>query len=242
MDKSSLDKFLKACKSYNDARKNMITLVIFTAINSILIPATNMYFLFGISLSSFGLLANSPGTSGFVLVIIYSIALVAAYVTFALLSKKHCWAMIVLLVMFSIDCIFTIVIIGRNNFFPIVDFILHTIYLISLAKAVAAGKTLNANFASGVAVTESEISTIYKKENAKEASRQKTATNPTAPQKDIFGYDVHTDSENQAELRCRCCGAPRKNTNAQFCEYCGAPFAGSANNYDDKDKNNKLRV
>ena len=236
MTEQEYQKYSKAQRNYSSARIEILLIIILTAVNMIVLPASGTYFVCSITLAtSFiaaaQLIKQSPsefdvpaelaeGVSATIIVL--AIIIVALYLLFFFLSKKKKGFLITLLVLFSIDTFFTLSNVFSDPTF-IIDIVIHAVSIYMLAKGVSSAKILQDHFAKGVAVTAKEIRGYFE-----ESQRKKAARTPQFKDDDPFGYGTSanpTAAKPQANVvtRCPSCGAPR-NGSDKFCPYCGTAY------------------
>ena len=186
MTEQEYQKYLKAQRNYSSARIEILLIIILTAVNMIVLPASGTYFVCSITLAtSFiaaaQLIKQSPsefdvpaelaeGVSATIIVL--AIIIVALYLLFFFLSKKKKGFLITLLVLFSIDTFFTLSNVFSDPTF-IIDIVIHAVSIYMLAKGVSSAKILQDHFAKGVAVTAKAESQPLKTEKKKEKKPKK---------------------------------------------------------------------
>lgn len=242
MTEQEYQKYSKAQRNYSSARIEILLIIILTAVNMIVLPASGTYFVCSITLAtSFiaaaQLIKQSPsefdvpaelaeGVSATIIVL--AIIIVALYLLFFFLSKKKKGFLITLLVLFSIDTFFTLSNVFSDPTF-IIDIVIHAVSIYMLAKGVSSAKILQDHFAKGVAVTAAEIRGYFEESQRKKAEEAvNRARTPQFKDDDPFGYGTSanpTAREPQANVvtRCPSCGAPR-NGSDNFCPYCGTAY------------------
>lgn len=241
MTEQEYQKYLKAQRNYSSARIEILLIIILTAVNMIVLPASGTYFVCSITLAtsfiaSAQLIKQSPsefdvpaelaeGVSATIIVL--AIIIVALYLLFFFLSKKKKGFLITLLVLFSIDTFFTLSNVFSDPTF-IIDIVIHAVSIYMLAKGVSSGKVLQDHFAKGVAVSAAEIRGYFEESQRQKAEEAVRRTNQPAND-DPFGYGMPsanpTAAKPQANIvtRCPSCGAPR-NGSDKFCPYCGTAY------------------
>lgn len=241
MTEQEYQKYSKAQRNYSSARIEILLIIILTAVNMIVLPASGTYFVCSITLAtsfiaSAQLIKQSPsefdvpaelaeGVSATIIVL--AIIIVALYLLFFFLSKKKKGFLITLLVLFSIDTFFTLSNVFSDPTF-IIDIVIHAVSIYMLAKGVSAGKVLQDHFAKGVAVSAAEIRGYFEESQRQKANEAVRRTNQPAND-DPFGYGMPsanpTAAKPQANVvtRCPSCGAPR-NGSDKFCPYCGTAY------------------
>lgn len=241
MTEQEYQKYSKAQRNYSSARIEILLIIILTAVNMIVLPASGTYFVCSITLAtsfiaSAQLIKQSPsefdvpaelaeGVSATIIVL--AIIIVALYLLFFFLSKKKKGFLITLLVLFSIDTFFTLSNVFSDPTF-IIDIVIHAVSIYMLAKGVSSGKVLQDHFAKGVAVSAAEIRGYFEESQRQKANEAVRRTNQPAND-DPFGYGMPsanpTAAKPQANIvtRCPSCGAPR-NGSDKFCPYCGTAY------------------
>lgn len=240
MTEQEYQKYSKAQRNYSSARIEILLIIILTAVNMIVLPASGTYFVCSITLAtsfiaSAQLIKQSPsefdvpaelaeGVSATIIVL--AIIIVALYLLFFFLSKKKKGFLITLLVLFSIDTFFTLSNVFSDPTF-IIDIVIHAVSIYMLAKGVSSGKVLQDHFAKGVAVSAAEIRGYFEESQRQKANEAVRRTNQPAND-DPFGYGTSanpTAAKPQANIvtRCPSCGAPR-NGSDKFCQYCGTAY------------------
>lgn len=241
MTEQEYQKYSKAQRNYSSARIETLLIIILTAVNMIVLPASGTYFVCSITLAtsfiaSAQLIKQSPsefdvpaelaeGVSATIIVL--AIIIVALYLLFFFLSKKKKGFLITLLVLFSIDTFFTLSNVFSDPTF-IIDIVIHAVSIYMLAKGVSSGKVLQDHFAKGVAVSAAEIRGYFEESQRQKAEEAVRRTNRPAND-DPFGYGMPsanpTAAKPQANIvtRCPSCGAPR-NGSDKFCPYCGTAY------------------
>lgn len=241
MTEQEYQKYSKAQRNYSSARIEILLIIILTAVNMIVLPASGTYFVCSITLAtsfiaSAQLIKQSPsefdvpaelaeGVSATIIVL--AIIIVALYLLFFFLSKKKKGFLITLLVLFSIDTFFTLSNVFSDPTF-IIDIVIHAVSIYMLAKGVSSGKVLQDHFAKGVAVSAAEIRGYFEESQRQKTNEAVRRTNQPAND-DPFGYGMPsanpTAAKPQANVvtRCPSCGAPR-NGSDKFCPYCGTAY------------------
>ncbi len=239
MTEQEYQKYSKAQRNYSSARIEILLIIILTAVNMIVLPASGTYFVCSITLAtsfiaSAQLIKQSPsefdvpaelaeGVSATIIVL--AIIIVALYLLFFFLSKKKKGFLITLLVLFSIDTFFTLSNVFSDPTF-IIDIVIHAVSIYMLAKGVSSGKVLQDHFAKGVAVSAAEIRGYFEESQRQKAEEAVRRTNQPAND-DPFGMPSAnpTAAKPQANVvtRCPSCGAPR-NGSDKFCPYCGTAY------------------
>ena len=241
MTEQEYQKYSKAQRNYSSARIEILLIIILTAVNMIVLPASGTYFVCSITLAtsfiaSAQLIKQSPsefdvpaelaeGVSATIIVL--AIIIVALYLLFFFLSKKKKGFLITLLVLFSIDTFFTLSNVFSDPTF-IIDIVIHAVSIYMLAKGVSSGKVLQDHFAKGVAVSAAEIRGYFEESQRQKAEEAVRRTNQPAND-DPFGYGMPSASLTAAKpqanvvTRCPSCGAPR-NGSDKFCPYCGTAY------------------
>lgn len=239
MTEQEYQKYSKAQRNYSSARIEILLIIILTAVNMIVLPASGTYFVCSITLAtsfiaSAQLIKQSPsefdvpaelaeGVSATIIVL--AIIIVALYLLFFFLSKKKKGFLITLLVLFSIDTFFTLSNVFSDPTF-IIDIVIHAVSIYMLAKGVSSGKVLQDHFAKGVAVSAAEIRGYFEESQRQKANEAVRRTNQPAND-DPFGmpFANPTVAKPQANVvtRCPSCGAPR-NGSDKFCPYCGTAY------------------
>ena len=241
MTEQEYQKYSKAQRNYSSARIEILLIIILTAVNMIVLPASGTYFVCSITLAtsfiaSAQLIKQSPsefdvpaelaeGVSATIIVL--AIIIVALYLLFFFLSKKKKGFLITLLVLFSIDTFFTLSNVFSDPTF-IIDIVIHAVSIYMLAKGISSAKVLQDHFAKGVAVSAAEIRGYFEESQRQKAEEAVRRTNQPAND-DPFGYGMPsanpTAAKPQANIvtRCPSCGAPR-NGSDKFCPYCGTAY------------------
>lgn len=241
MTEQEYQKYSKAQRNYSSARIEILLIIILTAVNMIVLPASGTYFVCSITLAtsfiaSAQLIKQSPsefdvpaelaeGVSATIIVL--AIIIVALYLLFFFLSKKKKGFLITLLVLFSIDTFFTLSNVFSDPTF-IIDIVIHAVSIYMLAKGISSAKILQDHFAKGVAVSAAEIRGYFEESQRQKANEAVRRTNQPAND-DPFGYGMPsanpTAAKPQANIvtRCPSCGAPR-NGSDKFCPYCGTAY------------------
>ena len=244
MTEQEYQKYSKAQRNYSSARIEILLIIILTAVNMIVLPASGTYFVCSITLAtsfiaSAQLIKQSPsefdvpaelaeGVSATIIVL--AIIIVALYLLFFFLSKKKKGFLITLLVLFSIDTFFTLSNVFSDPTF-IIDIVIHAVSIYMLAKGISSAKVLQDHFAKGVAVSAAEIRGYFEESQRQKAEEAvNRAKTPQFKDDDPFGYGGMpsanpTAAKPQANIvtRCPSCGAPR-NGSDKFCPYCGTAY------------------
>lgn len=171
MDNQEYLKVSKEIRNYKMARINVVAILAFTLISFIMYFVSESYFLFSIFTSVLFIALGKeyqkvPATGAMVACIIVAILILAVFVAFWLLSKKHRWAMIVLLVLFAGDCLAIIVsILIKFNAQAILDIAFHAWMMYYFILGVKAAANLQKHFPQGVTLTQEQLNEAYRMEN-----------------------------------------------------------------------------
>ena len=174
MDNKEYIKVSKEIKNYKIARMNIMVFIIFTLVNMFMLFA-DRYFLFSIySSTSFfaaGIVWKEVyGNSFLALGFAIGLLILAVFFVFWLLSKKHRWAIIVLLVLFSLDSIWLIVscilTIKDGGLSLLLDILFHALMMYYLILGVKSSGELQKHFPQGVNLTAAQLDEAYRLENS----------------------------------------------------------------------------
>lgn len=174
MDNKEYIKVSKEIKNYKIARTNIMVFIIFTIVNMFMLFA-DVYFLFSIYSSTSFFVAGVVwkevyGNSFLVLGFAIGLLILAVFFVFWLLSKKHRWAIIVLLVLFSLDSVLLIVdcisAMKEGAFSLLVDIVFHALMMYYLVLGVKSSGELQKHFPQGVNLTTAQLDEAYRLENS----------------------------------------------------------------------------
>lgn len=206
MDNKEYIKVSKEIKNYKIARTNIMVFIIFTIVNMFMLFA-DVYFLFSIySSTSFfaaGIVwkevyGNSFLTLGFAI----GLLILAVFFVFWLLSKKHRWAIIILLVLFSLDSIWLIVscilTIKDGGLSLLVDIVFHALMMYYLVLGVKSSGKLQKHFPQGVNLTAAQLDEAYRLENSIDPHTGAPLNGAAVPSGagNSVGTTVSSDGEN----------------------------------------------
>lgn len=175
MDNQEYIKVSKEIRNYKIARMNIILAIALTLVNIFVYMLSETYFLFSVYTSVFFVavgkeskkLAVQQGNDSYgaaILGVCIAIAIIVlvVYLVFWLLSKKHRWAMIVLLVLFSVDCLMVLL---NFSAYSIPDIVIHAFVIYYFILGVKAASNLQKHFPQGVALTVGQLDEAYRIEN-----------------------------------------------------------------------------
>lgn len=167
MDNQEYLKVSKEIRNYKMARINVVAILAFTLISFIMYFVSESYFLFSIFTSVLFIALGKeyqkvPATGAMVACIIVAILILAVFLVFWLLSKKHRWAMIVLLVLFAGDCVAILI---NFSVQAILDIAFHAWMMYYFILGVKAAANLQKHFPQGVTLTQEQLNEAYRMEN-----------------------------------------------------------------------------
>ena len=167
MDNQEYLKVSKEIRNYKMARINVVAILAFTLISFIMYFVSESYFLFSIFTSVLFIALGKeyqkvPATGAMVVCIIVAILILAVFLVFWLLSKKHRWAMIVLLVLFAGDCVAILI---NFSVQAILDIAFHAWMMYYFILGVKAAANLQKHFPQGVTLTQEQLNEAYRMEN-----------------------------------------------------------------------------
>lgn len=183
MDNQEYIKVSKEIRNYKTARINVAAILLFTLVSFIMYFVAESYFLFSIFTSvlfvAFGKEYYKVSASGLAaLFIVIAVIIFAAYVIFWILSKKHRWAMTVLLVLFSIDCVVLLI---NFNLQAILDIAFHAWMMYYFILGVKAAASLQKHFPQGVTLTAEQLDEAYRLENGIDPRTGQPVLGPDEP-------------------------------------------------------------
>ena len=170
MDNKEYIKVSKEIKNYKIARMNIMVFIIFTIVNMFMLFA-DRYFLFSIYSSTSFFVAGVVwkevyGNSFLALGFAIGLLILAVFFVFWLLSKKHRWAIIVLLVLFSLDSVLLIVdcisAMKEGAFSLLLDILFHALMMYYLILGVKSSGELQKHFPQGVNLTAAQLDEAYR--------------------------------------------------------------------------------
>lgn len=210
MDNQEYLKVSKEIRNYKIARMNVLLILALTLVNIVSYLAGGGYFLFSIYTCVFSVAvgaemknvavegglssANAYLVGGVVLAVI----LLAAFFVVWLFTKKHRWAMIVLLVLFSLDClvVFRFVFEAPVMF---IDLAFHAYMLYYFILGIKAANSLQQHFPQGVKLTKEQLDEAYRLESGVDPVSGMPVS-PAAPvSAEPVGYDPETGAPVYAE-------------------------------------------
>lgn len=176
---------LNAIRTYKTARVNVLVVLLLTALNTVCALAMDSndgsYYYILTSLYSVVQLVAAMRTiqlfpfvaSGMEEMIIsfvvigLAVLFTAAVIVFGLLSKKRRWAMIVLLVLFSVDAAWLLIdfMLMMQVGVLILDIAAHAYCIVFFALAIRAASQLSRRFPESVTLTVARLNQIYRDEN-----------------------------------------------------------------------------
>ena len=167
MDNQEYLKVSKEIRNYKMARINVVAILAFTLISFIMYFVSESYFFFSIFTSVLFIALGKeyqkvPATGAMVVCIIVAILILAVFLVFWLLSKKHRWAMIVLLVLFAGDCVAILI---NFSVQAILDIAFHAWMMYYFILGVKAAANLQKHFPQGVTLTQEQLNEAYRMEN-----------------------------------------------------------------------------
>lgn len=167
MDNQEYLKVSKEIRNYKIARMNVMAILAFTLVSFVMYFASESYFLFSIFTSVLFVALGKEyhkesQTGAMVVCIAVAVIIVAVFFVFWLLSKKHRWAIIVLLVLFSIDCVLLLVNFSAQ---AILDIAFHAWMMYYFILGVKASANLQKHFPQGVTLTLEQLDEAYRMEN-----------------------------------------------------------------------------
>ncbi len=174
MDNKEYIKVSKEIKNYKIARMNIMVFIIFTIVNMFMLFA-DRYFLFSIYSSTSFFVAGVVrkevyGNSFLALGFAIGLLILAVFFVFWLLSKKHRWAIIVLLVLFFLDSVLLIVdcisAMKEGAFSLLLDILFHALMMYYLILGVKSSGELQKHFPQGVNLTAAQLDEAYRLENS----------------------------------------------------------------------------
>lgn len=216
----------KAIKNYKVAWSDVIVAIALTVINLFTL-FLGTYFLFSIYASTLfftlGVVIKKPELAGgveleidpeyanilFGVYLFIGLAILALFVIMFIFARKHNWAMITLLVLFSIDTLVLLIdFIFSLDYTMLIDLAIHGVLLFYIAKGVQGGILLKKLFPEkGAAMTRKDLIELYEKERAAENPAAAQPMNPSesikAPSDDVFpelgkAVEETTDGERSA--------------------------------------------
>ncbi len=173
MDNKEYIKVSKEIKNYKIARINVMVFILFTVVNMLMLFA-DRYFLFSIYSSTSFFVAGVVwkelyGNSFLVLGFAIGLLILAVFFVFWLLSKKHRWSMIVLLILFSLDSVVLIVdcisAMKEGVFSLLLDILFHALMMYYLVLGVKSSGELQKHFPQGIKLTVEQLDEAYRLEN-----------------------------------------------------------------------------
>lgn len=176
MDNQEYGKVSKEIRNYKIARMNVLLFIVFTVLNLFML-LIDRYFLFSVYTvlvcfaTGFGLKeaaievgAASPNLY-LGIGIAFGLAILAVFFVMWLLSKKRRWAMIVLLVLFSLDSVMVLLdMVSGGGAAMIIDLAIHGVMLYYLILGVKASGELQKHFPEGVSLTVERLDEAYRLE------------------------------------------------------------------------------
>ena len=176
MDNQEYGKVSKEIRNYKIARMNVLLFIVFTVLNLFML-LIDRYFLFsvytvlvcfatGFGLKEAAIEAGAASPNLYLGIgIAFGLAILAVFFVMWLLSKKRRWAMIVLLVLFSLD---SAVVLGGmiylGDFTMLIDLAIHGVMLYYLILGVKASGELQKHFPEGVSLTVERLDEAYRLE------------------------------------------------------------------------------
>ena len=178
MDNQEYIKVSKAIRNYKTAWLNVALFLAFTVLNGFFVATCNIeegytYFLFSfysvIQLIAAGKVMQyrDPANGDVYLGIMVVLALIvlAVLVVFWLLAKKRRWAMIVLLVLVSLDTAVVVIdIFYAQQFSLVIDVVFHALMIYYFVIGIKAAKELALHFPQGVQLTIQQLNEAYRLE------------------------------------------------------------------------------
>lgn len=167
MDNQEYVKVSKEIRNYKTARMNVVAILAFTLVSFIMYFVSESYFLFSIFTSvlcvAFGKeFQKNSATGAMVACIVAAVVILVIFSVFWILSKKHRWAMTVLLVLFAIDCAVLLI---NFNTQAILDIAFHAWMMYYFVLGVKAAASLQQHFPQGVTLTAEQLDEAYRLEN-----------------------------------------------------------------------------
>lgn len=175
MDNQEYAKVSKEIRNYKIARMNVLLILLFTLISAVMLAAADRYFLFSIFTCVLFIAvgqqmrteavqsgAETYGNAYLAVAVVIALVILAVYLVFWLLSKKHRWAMIVLLVLFSIDCV---LLLTSFSVEMLLDIAFHAWMIYYFILGVKAAANLTKHFPQGVRLTVEQLNEAYRLEN-----------------------------------------------------------------------------
>ena len=176
---------LNAIRTYKTARVNVLVVLLLTALNTVCALAMDSndgsyYYIFTSLYSVVQLVAAmrtiqlfpfvASGMEEMIIsfvVIGLAVLFTAAVIVFGLLSKKRRWAMIVLLVLFSVDAAWLLIdfMLMMQVGVLILDIAAHAYCIVFFALAIRAASQLSRRFPESVTLTVARLNQIYRDEN-----------------------------------------------------------------------------
>ena len=162
MDNQEYLKVSKEIKNYKTARINVIAILAMTLLSFVLYFSSESRFLFSIYTSIVFVAVGKAYPSILGVAVAIAVLILAVYLVFWILSKKHRWAMIVLLVLFSVDCAVLLI---DFNVYAIIDIAIHAFMMYYFVLGVKAAANLQKHFPQGVQLTQEQLNEAYRIEN-----------------------------------------------------------------------------
>ncbi len=168
MDNQEYIKVSREIRNYKIARMNVLIFIAFTILNFVMVIAAERYMLFSIY-TCLSLVIAGIAYDILAGMLVCAIVVLAVYGAMWFLCKKHDWAMIVLLVLFALDCVLLLIDVIRalmnKNFSLIVDVAIHGLMMYYLILGVKSSRALKKHFPQGVKLTMEELDEAYRLEN-----------------------------------------------------------------------------
>lgn len=175
MDNQEYAKVSKEIRNYKIARMNVLLILLFTLISAVMLAVADRYFLFSVFTCVLFIAvgqqmraeavqsgAETYGNAYLAVAVVIALVILAVYLVFWLLSKKHRWAMIVLLVLFSIDCV---LLLTSFSVEMLLDIAFHAWMIYYFILGVKAAANLTKHFPQGVRLTVEQLNEAYRLEN-----------------------------------------------------------------------------
>lgn len=219
MDNKEYIKVSKEIKNYKIARTNIMVFIIFTIVNMFMLFA-DVYFLFSIYSSTSFFVAGVVwkevyGNSFLVLGFAIGLLILAVFFVFWLLSKKHRWSMIVLLILFSLDSVLLIVdcisAMKEGAFSLLVDIVFHALMMYYLVLGVKSSGELQKHFPQGIKLTVAQLDEAYRLENGIDPHTGAPLNGTSAPSvaENSVGSTVASDMATSGEA---CVSSDKENS------------------------------
>ena len=219
MDNKEYIKVSKEIKNYKIARINVMVFILFTVVNMLMLFA-DRYFLFSIYSSTSFFVAGVVwkelyGNSFLVLGFAIGLLILAVFFVFWLLSKKHRWSMIVLLILFSLDSVVLIVdcisAMKEGVFSLLLDILFHALMMYYLVLGVKSSGELQKHFPQGIKLTVAQLDEAYRLENGIDPHTGAPSNGTSAPSvaENSVGSTVASDMATSGEA---CVSSDKENS------------------------------